>query len=240
MKSLRNSFRSLALIAALAFAGAASAQSFYGANVATISNSTQAQASVNGAVGSSFTVSKGEAAATAVGSFSMIGGSVGPLHGGIGAISGDSTTRNVATSFNSATGAGIGSGYSSGYADSAVWGSASYSAPGQSLQLAGSTDTGGIRNNPNGSDVRVQVTTNQDGGAAATTHGAFSVSGYVASAGGTIAASAQDTKTSEAQAETFRLTFTGAQPVGMTQAGVLSAWGAAQVDASAHAADPIH
>lgn len=211
MKSVRKFFRStLVAAAALVIAGAAAAQSFYGANVATIQNSTQAQAGVNGAPGSSFTVSKGEAGATAVGSFSMIGGAVGPLHGGIGAISGDSTTRNIATSFNTSTGAGIGAGSSYGWADSAVWGNASYAAPGQVLQLAGSTDTGGIRNNPNGSDVRVQVTTNQDGGAAATTHGAFTVSGYVASAGGTIAASVQDTKISEAQAETFRLTFTGA------------------------------
>lgn len=238
---MQKSIRKLTVIAALLVAaGIASAQSFTGTNIGAIDNHTSAQASVNGAPGTSFTVSRGEASATAVGAFSMIGGHVGPLSGGIGAISGDSTTKNVATSYNISTGAGVGAGSSYGWADSAVYGNASYHAPGQSLQLVGSSDTGSIKNNPNGSDVRVQVTTNQDGGAAASTHGAFTVTGYVASAGGTIAGSVADTKVAEAQAETFRLTFTGAQPSNMTQAGVLSAHGASQVDASAHFADPVH
>jgi hypothetical protein len=238
---MKKTFSRIAIAAALLAASlGAAAQSYTGTNIASIDNHTTAQASVNGAVGTSFTVSRGEAGATAVGSFGMVGGSIGGLHGAIGSISGDSTTRNVATSFNTSTGAGVGSGSSTGWADSAVFGSASYSAPGQVLQLAGSTDTGSIRNNPNGSDVAVRVTTNQDGGAAASTHGSFVVSGYVAAAGGAIAGAVSDVKYSEASAETFRLTFTGAQPVGMSQAGVLSAWGAAQVDASAHMADPVH
>lgn len=236
---MKNAVRNLSLIASLLVAaGICSAQSFTGTNVGAINNQTVASATVNGAPGTAFTVSRGEAGATAVGSFAMIGGSVGPLHGGIGAISGDSTTRNVATSFNTSTGAGIGHGSSTGWADSAVYGSASYSAPGQQLNMAGSTDTGSIRNNPNGSDVAVRVTTNQDGGAAASTHGGFAITGYVASAGGTIAGAVSDVKYSEASAETFRLTFTGAQPANMAQAGVLSAHGAAQVDASASFSDP--
>lgn len=241
MKNAIRNIRSIAFAAALMCAAvAASAQSYQGANVASIDNHTRAEASVNGAVGSSFTVSRGEAGATAAGSFAMAGGSIAGLAGGIGAISGDSTTRNLATSYNVSAGAGVGAGASYGWGDSAVTGSASYTAPGQSLQLAGSTDTGSIRNNPNGSDVRVQVTTNQDGGAAASTHGSFAVAGYVVSAGGTIAGAVSDVKYSEASAETFRLTFTGAQPAGMAQAGVISAGAAAQVDASAHMADPIH
>lgn len=232
--------KTLLALALLAIGAAASAQSisYSLTNVGAIDNHTRAVADVNGAPGTSFTVSRGEASASASGAVAMVGGSIGPLSGGIGALSGDSATRNVATSFNTSTGAGTGYGSSAGWADSATFGNASYSAPGQSLNLAGSTDTGSL-NHFYGSDVGVIVGTNQDAGAFGSSHGSFAVSGYVASFGGVVVGAVADTKVSEAQAETFRLTFTGTPPVGMTQ-GVMSAHGAAAVDVSASFADPVH
>jgi hypothetical protein len=235
---MKSTFKSLLVISLIAASMAASAQTSM-TNAGAIGNSTRAVADVNGAPGTSFSVSRGEAGATAAGSVSMIPGTANGLTGAVGFVTGDSTTRNVATAFNVSTGAGTGSGSSTGFADSTSFGAATFAAaPGMGLSLAGSSDTGS-RDGSNGSNASVTVGTNQDAGAFGSSHGSFNVSGFVGAATGAttiFVGSVADVKTSEAQAETFRMTFTGTQPVGMTQ-GSMSAHGAAEVTTSASFSD---
>lgn len=213
----------VSLLAAFAFAGLAQAQAVgqYLQNDGRINNSVSTYAAANGA-GTSLSVARGEASAAASGFVSVVPGTAGGYTGAVAALGGHSQTSNQGMAYNVSTGAGQGQAESHGWADARTFGSATFTAPGQTLSIAGSTDSGMADPVRNGTDVHVVAGTNTDGWAGASTSGAFLVTGYVGSApipgGVAVVGGVADIKESTAEAAAGGVTFAGGTPAGQSAA----------------------
>lgn len=227
--------RLTSLLAFLAFAGAASAQSsYYLQNDGRIHNVTQTYAAVNGA-GGSLSHAEGSAQAVATGSVAVSPGSVAVT----GAVSG----FNNATAFNTAYGSGVGSASSQGWSDARTFGNASSTLPTGSVSVNGIVDGGMTNPVRNGTDVHVSATTAQDGFVNAMYNGGFAINGSISqtpiAGGASVFGAVQDTKYSHGEVVAGGVTFSGGTPAGQSAA---VRWGnsGVTVEANGQFIDPAH
>ena len=202
------------LLAALAFAGAASAQSsYYMQNDGRIHNVTETYAAVNGA-GGSLSHAEGSAQAVANGTVAVSPGSVAVT----GAVSG----FNNATAYNTAFGSGVGSASSQGWSDARTFGNASSTLPTGSVSVNGIVDGGMTNPVRNGTDVHVSATTSQDGFVNAMYNGGFAVNGSISqtpiAGGAAVAGQVTDSKYSHGEVVAGGVTFSGGTPAGQSAA----------------------
>lgn len=211
-----------------------------------IQNSTSTYATVSGN-GTSNSVAKGDATATAVGTVST-----NPIAGGVSAVlTGTSTTTGSAMAFNVSTGSGKGTASSVGWSDSRVTGnvtsnvtntttikdlgnngndkpvghaSGSETMTGNTSQLSisGSTDSGMTNPVRNGVDFGVVAGTSQDGYAASTSTGTFAISGTTSqlpiTGGFSLANGLTSTQSSQSTAVAGAVTFSDGTPAGQSAA----------------------
>lgn len=232
---MKKTLRLLAL-AALAFAGIASAQSngYYLENAGRINNTVQTYAAVNGNGGS---LSRAEGAAQAIANGTVV---QRPGHVEVtGAVSG----FNNAMAFNTSFGSGVGSASSVGWSDATVTGHATSVIPTGYVTVAGTVD-GGMQNPVrNGTDVHVSATTAQDGFVNTSYEGGFAVTGNVASTpiagGASLTGNVQDTKYAGGEVVAGGVTFSGGTPAGQS-AAVRFGNSGVTVNATGSFYDPAH
>ena len=207
--------KTLLLVAALAFAGLASAQSngYYLENSGRINNTVQTYAAVNGQGGS---LSRAEGSAQAVANGTVV------QRPGHVEVTGAVTGFNNAVAFNTAYGSGVGSASSVGWSDATVTGHATSVIPTGHVTVAGTVD-GGMQNPVrNGTDVHVSATTAQDGFVNTSYQGGFAVTGNVGSTpiagGSSLIGNVQDTKYAGGEVVAGGVTFSGGTPAGQSAA----------------------
>lgn len=212
---MKKSLVSIMAIAAMAFAGIASAQQtgYYAQNSGRVQNTVEAYAAVNGN-GGSMSVAEGSSQAVANGSVHNAPGVVN--------VTGDVAGFNKAVAYNTSFGNGVGSALSTGWSDATTTGHSTSVLPYGNVTVSGTVD-GGMHNPVrNGTDVKVQATTSQDGFVNADYKGGFAVNGHIAqtNGGGTtyLAGGVGSTQYSGGEVVAGGVTFNGGTPAGQAAA----------------------